>query len=64
MDIENISEKFKSTVSDENIEHAKKINIVILRTIDLLFLMRKFEEKEDPSREFIAICNSGWGEDL
>src|SRR4030095_10101640 len=47
MSVAGIKERFETTVPTEQIDHAKKLNVLIIRTIDLLFLIRQFEDIAD-----------------
>lgn len=59
--IENIKERYETSVADEQIKHAKKMNILILRTVDLLFLMKSLEEKENRGPYLMKYCQQGGG---
>ena len=50
MSIAGIKDRFKTTVPGEQIDHAKKLNVLIIRTIDLLFLIRQFEDLSDKKK--------------
>lgn len=43
MSLPGIQKKLDTTVPDEQIKHAKQLNILIIRTIDLLYLMKHLE---------------------
>lgn len=61
MGIKSIPERHETSVAEEQISHAKTMNIILLRTIDLLFLMKHFENIENRNEQFIALCNNGGG---
>ncbi|MFB0518839.1 MAG: hypothetical protein ACETWC_06100 [Acidobacteriota bacterium] len=58
-----IEERLKTTVAKDVIRHAKANNVLILRTVDLLFLMRRFEGKSSEHRckKFLEYCMQGGG---
>ena len=37
------------------------MNFILLRTIDLLFIVRKFEKKSNRKDDFINLCMNGGG---
>ncbi len=57
-----IDARLKTNVPQELVKHARKLNILIVRTIDLLFLMRHLED--DPQRKsrlmHIFSLGGGW----
>lgn len=53
MNVEGIEERFETIVPEEHITHAKKFNILIIRTIDLLNLLILLENKDVLSRKNI-----------
>jgi hypothetical protein len=55
------AQKLKTTVSNELIKHAKIMNVLIIRTIDLLILMRQLEENEQRGEIMLDIMKSGGG---
>ncbi len=61
MSVSGIKERSETTVPGEQIEHAKKLNVLIIRTIDLLFLIRQFEDHPDKKEKFLEIIGSGGG---
>lgn len=61
MSIKGIDKRLKTKVPNEHIKHAKNLNILIVRTIDLLFLMRHLENKPDKKDELVRIIESGGG---
>ena len=61
MKINDVSNRFETTVAPEQTKHAKNMNILIIRTIDLLFFMRTLEKKPDRGKIFISYCFKGGG---
>ena len=61
MSVEGISERIETIPSADNIKHAKNMNVTVIRTIDLLFLMRHFEHDRDAGNKFIHLISSGGG---
>ena len=45
----------------DTIRHAKTMNVLIVRTIDLLFLMRHFENETERGKLLLKLLNSGGG---
>jgi len=56
-----ISEKDQE-IAKEQIQHSKKMNILMLRTIDLLFLLNLYKRGSIEKDQLIALmtANSGW----
>lgn len=61
MNVENIDKRNETSVADEQIKHAKNLNILIIRTLDFLFLIRNLENDDDPGNMLIRLCNQGGG---
>lgn len=61
MSVGGIKERFETAVPGEQIDHAKKLNVLIIRTTDLLFLIRQFEDISDNKQKFLEILRSGGG---
>lgn len=61
MDIEGIEERLNTKVSDEQIKHAVNMNVLIVRTIDFLFLMKHLESDPSKRERVIELINSGGG---
>ena len=61
MNVEDISQRNETSVADEQIKYAKNINILIIRTLDFLFLIRSLENDDDPGNKLISLCNQGGG---
>ena len=61
MSVAGIKERSETTVPGEQIDHARKLNVVIIRTIDLLFLIRQFEDIPNKKEKFLEILRSGGG---
>ena len=64
MDVEGIENKSQTAVNSDQIKHAKNLNILIIRTIDLLFFMKRIEKLpiENRKEEFLSLLqqNGGW----
>lgn len=63
MDIESVENKLGTSVAKEHVVHAKNLNILIVRTVDLLFFMKLWEnvDKETRKRDFLSYIRSGGG---
>lgn len=63
MSIESVEDRLATEVPNEHIIHAKNSNILIIRTIDLLFLMKFIESKNKKDRKtlLLKLFNSGGG---
>lgn len=61
MGVESIPERHETSVAEEQVAHSKNMNILLLRTIDLLYLIRIFEKTEDRKQKFIQLCMEGGG---
>lgn len=61
MEVKGIDDKLRSTVASEQIRHAKNMNVLIVRTIDLLILMRQLEGNDQRGEVFLDIMKSGGG---
>jgi hypothetical protein len=61
MSVGGIKERFETTVPGEQIDHAKRLNVLLVRTIDLLFLIRQFEDIPNKQEKFMEILKSGGG---
>lgn len=61
MSVAGIKERSETTVPGEQIDHARKLNVLIIRTIDLLFLIRQFEDIHIKKEKFLKILWSGGG---
>jgi len=61
MSVAGVQERFETTVPGEQIDHAKRQNVLIIRTIDLLYLIRQFEDRPDRQAKFLEIIASGGG---
>ncbi len=61
MGVEDIYNRRKTTVAGEQIKHAKSLNILIIRTIDLLFLMKSLEQEDTPDIKLLDFINTGGG---
>lgn len=63
MDVDGIAERFATVIVPEHITHAVKLGVTIIRTIDLLFLMKHFEPKSlsERSAEFLKLVEMGGG---
>ncbi len=56
-----IDKRLYTKVADDQIKHATKLNVLIIRTIDLLFLMKNLEKKKEKKDIMIELLNSGGG---
>jgi hypothetical protein len=61
MDIASIEERLKTTVPEEQIVHARSMNVLIVRTVDLLFFMRHVEGDSDRSEKLLRVLSDGGG---
>lgn len=63
MGIEDLNSRAKTKIPSEQIDYARSQNILIIRTIDLLYLMKLLESKSVKARgqELIRLINSGGG---
>lgn len=61
MECESFDEKLKITVANDLIKHAKNMNVLVIRTIDLLILMRQLEENDQRGDIMLDIIKSGGG---
>lgn len=62
MSIEGISNRCEATIAKEHIEHSENMNVLIIRSIDFLFLMLLFEKKDNRGKLLLEIVtnNKGW----
>ena len=62
MSIEGITQRLTTTVDEEQIKHAQKLNVLIVRTIDLLFLMKHLEDDPKRKDKLLRLLSSrgGW----
>jgi hypothetical protein len=61
MGVESVTKRQETSVAEEQITHSKNMNVILLRTIDLLFIVRKFEKKSNRKDDFINLCMNGGG---
>jgi hypothetical protein len=61
MSVSGIKERSETTVPREQIDHAKRQNVLIIRTIDLLYLIRQLEDDPGRKEKFLEIVRSGGG---
>jgi len=61
MSVAGVDKRLDTPVAGLQIEHAKNHNVLIVRTIDLLFLMRHLEESSARKEEFLKLLRSGGG---
>ena len=61
MSVAGIDKRLETKVPDDQIKHARKLNILIVRTIDLLFLMRHLENNPDRQAELMRLLLSSGG---
>lgn len=62
MSIAGINKRLEPKVPHDQIKHAKTLNILIVRTIDLLFLTRHLENNPDRQAELmrLLLSSGGW----
>jgi len=56
-----IESRLETAVPADQVGRAKKLNVLIVRTIDLLFLMRHLESRSDRGEELMRLVRSGGG---
>ena len=56
-----ISNRLQKTVAEEQIHHAKRMNVLIIRTIDFLFLMKTLEGDSIPKDKLLSFLEQGGG---
>lgn len=61
MSINGVESRSKTKVAEDQIRRAKLLNVLIIRTIDLLFLMRHLEEDNERSSKFLNLVSGGGG---
>ncbi len=61
MSVDGINERSKTAVPTEQIEHAKRLNVLVIRTIDLLYLIRQLEDRPDKMEKCLEILTAGGG---
>ena len=61
MDVEGIEERLNTNVPSEQIKHAVIMNVLIVRTIDFLFLMKHLESDPSKKDRILELINSGGG---
>lgn len=61
MTVAGIEERLQTKMSKEHIAHARAMNVLVMRTIDLLFLMKHLEDNERRGDEFLALLRAGGG---
>ncbi|MFQ5683300.1 MAG: hypothetical protein ACE5HC_08520, partial [Candidatus Binatia bacterium] len=59
--IREVAGRIEAEVPEELVNHAKKLNILIVRTIDLLFLIRHLEEEPQRKDHLMTLLFSGKG---
>lgn len=62
MTIVDIQKRLDTIIPDEHIKHACNLNILIIRTIDLLFLLKHLDDKKDKTTILHDLINKkgGW----
>lgn len=62
-DIKDIGERFKAAVTKDQVKYARNNNVLVIRTIDLLFLMKQLDGKSVPERKemFLRFLSAGGG---
>lgn len=61
MSVESVEERQETSVAEEQVKHSKIMNVILLRTIDLLFIVREFEDNPTKKEAFINLCMNGGG---
>jgi hypothetical protein len=61
MGVDGIAARADKMVAQEQVRHARKINVLVLRTIDLLFLMLHLESSKTRADDFVKLVSSGGG---
>jgi len=63
MSVVGIEKRLSTSVESDHIKHAKNLNVLIVRTIDLLLLMKKIEDSsvDERKQELLRLINSGGG---
>lgn len=63
MEVVGLTEGLATPVHHEQVAHAARMNVLVVRTIDLLFLMRHTEAKpiHERAEELLKLLNSGGG---
>jgi len=61
MDVPGIAKRQATQVALEQVRHARRMNVLIVRTIDLLHLMRHLEDDVDKRAKFLALVRGGGG---
>ncbi len=63
MSTDGLEKRFSITFPREQIIHSKKLNILVIRTIDLLYFIKQYEHLEVKQRQkiFLEYLNSGGG---
>jgi hypothetical protein len=59
--IHDVNQRGKAPVPDEVISHAKALNVLIIRTIDLLLLMRELEKDANRGHKLMHLLLGGGG---
>jgi hypothetical protein len=61
MDVSGIAKRGETQVALEQVRHARRMNVLIARTIDLLYLMRYLEDDVDKRAKLLALIRGGGG---
>ena len=61
MKLAGIDERLNTSVQTDHIKHARNMNVLIIRAIDLLYFMKHIESSNDRNRKFLNLINSGGG---
>ncbi|MGO9601796.1 MAG: hypothetical protein ACLQAT_00060 [Candidatus Binataceae bacterium] len=61
MNIASIDQRSETTVPKKHIVHARAMNVLIVRTVDLLFLMRHTEQATDRNQILASALTAGGG---
>ena len=61
MDVTGITKRHETQIAAEHIRHARKLNVLLVRTIDLLYLMRHLEAESERRAKVLGLLRSGGG---
>jgi|GEM_PF-4109854 len=61
MKADGITERLKATIDTEQVTHARNLNILLLRSIDLLYLMKHLEKQPRRGETFLGLLEGGGG---
>ena len=61
MDISEVTKRLETQVALDQVRHARRMNVLIMRTVDVLHLMRHLENQPRPREQFLSLIRSGGG---